>query len=120
MEARDLNDGIVKKIMITMVKLAINRSNSWTTKNKNKKVDEEAARNYVKMRQNCPCIEAIFSILFSPNWTDWFLVELGRKCFNPTKIPPIFPLNQATQKFIFFPILPFFHSSLNHSNQIDS
>lgn len=45
MEARVLNVGVVKKIMIKMLKLVINRSNSWTPKSKNKNVKEAAVRN---------------------------------------------------------------------------
>ena len=48
----------------------------------------------------CP----LFSPIFSPIWGDYVLVGSRRKLLHPTKIYPLFPLNQTTTYTIFSPL----------------
>ena len=45
-----------------------------------------------------------FCPLFSPIWGDCVLVGSRRKLLHPTKIHPLFPLNQTTTDTIFSPL----------------
>lgn len=50
----------------------------------------------------CP----LFSLIFSPIWWDCVLVGSRRKLLKPTKIYPLFSLNQTTTDTIFSPLFP--------------